>query len=94
MNRVRLSATIFVGTAVISIALLFWFLARHMPLRYLARFCLLTGAYVALEITLRKSFSERINQTRRLGTVLELVLGVVFVAAFYWFAAYVYPGTK
>jgi hypothetical protein len=93
MNRSRLGATIFIGTFAISISLLFWFLARHMPLRYLVWLYLLTAAYVVLEITLRKSFSERINQNRFLGIVLELVLGAIFVAAFYCFAVYVYPGT-
>jgi hypothetical protein len=94
MNRSRLSATIFIGMFVISVSLLFWFLARHMPLRYLAWLYLLTGAYVILEITLRKSLSERINQNRVLGILLELVLGAVFVAAFYCLAVYAYPGTK
>lgn len=93
MNGAKLSATIFISMVAISISLLFWFLAKYMPMRYLAWFCLMTGAYVVLEITVCKSFSERINQNRFLGILLELVLGVVFVAAFYWFAAYVHPGT-
>ncbi len=93
MNVARLSGTIFISMVGISISLLFWFLAKHIPMRYLAWFCLMTGAYFVLEITLRKSFSEMINQNRFLGILLELVLGVLFVAAFYWFAAYVHPGT-
>jgi RsiW-degrading membrane proteinase PrsW (M82 family) len=94
MNRSRPGATIFIGIFAISISLMFWFLARHMPLRYLVWLCLLTATYAVLEITLRKSFSERINQNRFLGIVLELVLGAIFVAAFYCFAVYVYPGTR
>jgi len=93
MNRSTLSAAIFIGI-VIAILPLFWFLARHMPLRYLVWLYLLVGAYVVLEITVRKSFCERINQNRLLGIVLELVLGAIFVAAFYCFAVYVYPGTR
>jgi hypothetical protein len=90
----RPSATIFIGILAISISLGFWFLARHMPFRYFAWFCLLTGAYLAFGVILIKSFAERIKQSRLLGILLELVLGVVFVASYYWFAAYVYPGTR
>ncbi len=93
MSRSRLSL-ILIGIFVISLLLGFFYLARQMPLRYFAWFCLLLGAYAALELTLVKSFSERIKQNRLIGILLELVLGVVFVAAFYWFAVYVYPGTR
>jgi hypothetical protein len=94
MSRPRLSAAIFLCILAILISLGFWFLARHMPLRSFALFCLLTGAYVVLGLILLKSLSKRIKQNRLLGIAIELVLGAIFVAAFYWFAAYVYPGTR
>jgi asparagine N-glycosylation enzyme membrane subunit Stt3 len=94
MSTSRLSAAILVGIFAISISLMFWFLARHMPLRYFAWFCFLTGAYIAFGLALLKSFSEKFKENRPLEILLELVLAVVFVAAFSWFAAYVYPGTR
>jgi hypothetical protein len=73
---------------------LLWFhLARQMPLRYFAWFCLLTGVFIAVELVIAKYFANRI-QKRYLGILLELTLGFIFVAAFYLFAVHVYPGTK
>ena len=97
MSRSRQSQTIFIGIVVISV-LVWLYLARHIPLRRFGWFCLSTAAFVALEETLRNSLrkplSERIKQNRLLGILLELVLGALFVAAFYWFNAFVYPGTR
>jgi hypothetical protein len=75
-------------------ALVWLYLARHMPLRRFGWFCFLTAAFVAVEVTFRKSLSEKIKQNRYLGILLELVLGAVFVAAFDWFTVWVYPGTR
>lgn len=84
---------IFIG--IVALAVLLWFvLARHIPLRYFAWFCLLTAAFIAIELTLAKSLGERIKQNRLLSIVLELALGSVFVAIFYLFAVYVYPGIR
>jgi hypothetical protein len=69
-------------------------LARHVPLRYFAWFCLLTGAYVAVEVMMRKLFAKRIEHSPYLKVMLELVLGILFVTAFYLFAVYVYPGMR
>ena len=63
-----------------------------MPLRYFAWFCLLIGAYVAVEVVMRKLFAKRIQHNRYLKIVLELALGILFVTAFYLFAVYAYPG--
>jgi hypothetical protein len=97
MNRSRQSLTILIGIVVISV-LVWLYLARHMPLRNFGWFCLSTAAFVALDLTLRKSLrkslSDRIKENPLLGILLELVLGAVFVASFYWFAAYVYPGSR
>ena len=81
--------------SIVALAVLLWFvLARHMPLRYFAWFCLLTAAFITIELTVAKSLGERIKQNRTLSVLLELALGSVFVAIFYWFAVYVYPGTR
>jgi hypothetical protein len=91
--RARLGLTIFVGFVVTSV-LLWFYLARHMPLRYFTWFCLLTAAYVALGLVVFRSFADRIKQSRAFGLLVELLLGVVFIAAYYWFAVYVYPGDR
>jgi len=95
MHRIstRQSVAIFVG--IVGLSVLLWFLlARQMPLRHFAWLCFLAGAFIAMELTVAKNFAERIKQNRGLGILLELILGSIFVATFYWFAVYVYPGTR
>lgn len=89
----RLMVTIFISIIVLSV-LLWFFLARQMPLRYFAWFCLLTGAFIGVELIIVGFFTKRISEKRYLGIILELILGGIFVAAFYLFAVYVYPGTR
>ncbi len=94
MRRIprKLSVTIFISIIVLSVLL--WFhLVQQTPLRYFAWFCLLTGAFIVVELVIAKYLANRI-QKRYLGILLELVLGFIFVAAFYLFAVHVYPGTR
>jgi hypothetical protein len=91
MTTKRLSFTIFV--CIILIFTLMWlYVARHMPLHNFAWSCLLIGAYSALELTVRKSLSERINKNSRVGILLELGLALVFLALFYWFGMNILTG--
>jgi UDP-N-acetylmuramyl pentapeptide phosphotransferase/UDP-N-acetylglucosamine-1-phosphate transferase len=95
MRRIptRVGVALFIGIAVVSVLL--WFhVARQMPLRYFAWFCLLTVAFITIELIVAKSLGERIKQNRVLSVTLEIALGSIFVAMFYWFAVYVYPGTR
>ncbi len=71
---------------------LWFYVARHTPSRDFALLCLLTAGYLVLGLVLFKIFAEKIRQDRRFQILLELLLAVVFVAAFYWFGAYVSPG--
>jgi hypothetical protein len=82
----------FFVSLLVFVGMLGLFLARHMPLRYFAWFCLLTGAYVAVEVVMRKLFAKRIQDNPYLKMTFELVLGILFVTAFCLFAVYVYPG--
>lgn len=93
MRRIptRVGLTIFIAIIVLSI-LLWLHLAREMPLRYFAWFSLLTGAYAAVELVAVRLFAEKMKQSRYLRIVLELVLGIIFVAVLTLFAIYVYPG--
>jgi hypothetical protein len=84
----------FLVSLVALVGMLWLYLARHVPLRYFAWFCLLTGAYVAVEVMMRKLFAKRIEHSPYLKVMLELVLGILFVTAFYLFAVYVYPGMR
>ena len=89
----RARVTVFASMLVL-FAGLWFFLARHLPMRYFAWFCLLTGAFAAIELTLVKAFAGRIEKNRSFTTILDLLLGVVFVVAFYLFAEHVYPGAR
>jgi hypothetical protein len=84
------SLTAFVGFLVLA-AMLWIYLARHMPFRYFAWFCLFIGAYIAVEVLMRKSLAKRIQDSAYLKIMFELALGILFVTAFYFFAVYVYP---
>jgi hypothetical protein len=89
----RLSLTILVSIVVLSVLL--WFhLARQMPLRYFVSFCLLLAAFMGLEFLISKSFAEGLKRKRHLKVLLELALGILFVTVFYLFAAHVYPGVR
>ncbi len=92
MRRIptRLGLMIFVGIIVLSI-LLWLRLAREMPLRYFAWFSLMTGAYAAVELVVVRLFAEKMKQNRYLRILVELVLGIIFVAILTLFAIYVYP---
>ena len=80
-------------TGVLAIVALLWlYLARNMPLRYFAFIGILTLGLAAVELTARKTLAKRIRETQRFELLLELVLGLVFVASFYLFAVYIYPG--
>ena len=85
----------FIFASIIALSVLLWLhLARGMPLRYFAWFCLLTGAIIAIQYVIAKSFGARVEQNRKLRILLESILGIIFVVAFYFFAVYVFPGTK
>jgi hypothetical protein len=81
---------IFVGIILLSI-MLWLHLAREMPLRYFAWFSLLTGTYAAAELVVVRLFAGKVKQNRYLRILLELVLGIIFVAVFTLFAIHVYP---
>lgn len=65
-----------------------------MPVRYFAGFCLVTGSLADVEITLVKFFAGKIEKNRSLAGLLELFLAVIFVVAFYLFAAHMYPDAR
>ncbi len=65
-----------------------------MTLRYFAWFCLLAAGYAAVELVMVKYFRVKIQHNSFLKVMLELALGILFVAAFYLFAVYVYPGMR
>lgn len=89
----KLSIATFAG--IVTLAVLLWFLlARRMPFRYFSWFCLLTGAFMIVELVVARFFGERSKQNRMLKIALELALGSVFVVMFYLFAVYVYPGMR
>ena len=80
-------------TGVLAIVALLWlYLARNTPLRYFALIGILTLGLTAVELTARKTLAKRIRETQRFELLLELVLVLVFVASFYLFAVYIYPG--
>ena len=88
-----LGITAFMSIVLVSFGM--WvYLGRHIPLRGFAFLCLLTAAYIGIGLVLFKIFAEKLKQDRRFQILLELVLGAVFVAAFYLFAVYVSPGMK
>ncbi len=88
-----LRATILISIIVLSV-MLWLYVARQMPLRYFVWFCFLTGAFMGLDLIIAKSFAERTKQDRFLAILLEVILGFIFVAAFYFFAAHIYPGIR
>jgi hypothetical protein len=95
MQRIAATLGIITLTTIVLLTVVLWvYLGRHMASRDLALFCLLTAAYLAFELVLFRSLGEKIRQNRRFRIFLELVLAVVFVAAFYWFSEYVSPGMK
>ncbi len=95
MLRVPIAVRVsFFVSLLVLVGMLWLYLARHMPLRYFAWFFLLTGAYVAVEVMMRKSFARMIQHNRYLAILLELALGILFVTAFYLFGVYVYPGMR
>ena len=90
---INLRVTFFVSLFAF-VGMLGLYLVRHMPLRYFAWFCLLVVGYAAVELVMVRYFRRNIQKNSYLGVVLELALGILFVAAFYLFAVYVYPGMR
>lgn len=94
MRRIPTRLRIAIFISIVALAVLLWFvLARHMPLRYFAWFCLLTATFITIELILVKFLGERTRQNRIVSVFLEFALGCMFIAMFYWFAVHVYPGT-
>jgi asparagine N-glycosylation enzyme membrane subunit Stt3 len=95
MARTPKTLKISMFTGVLAIAALLWlYLARNMPLRYVAFMGILTLGLVAVELTARKTLAKRIQETPRFELLLELALGLIFVVSFYLFAVHIYPGMK